>query len=482
MNMFKSKLFLNLMIFSLLGLNFALMYWLDTRAGSMWGWNATDFVNGHVFHLKDVIAIGQFVIFAMTIDMVMRRLVSSFNAHSKQFQIPAILVQCFSILIYVLVGVAGFILLYDHSVTHLFALSGAIGLGVGYAFRDVIADTVNSIAIQADGLISINDWIEVADGEKSQYFQVVQFDRRMVTLRNRYDYLVKIPNTRFMGMSYINLSKQTEGRGSRRSLEIQLDALNNSEKVLDILNLALESILNGNKDFVHTYYCGINKLAEGSVTYKILYECIPSMKVTASEAFVMKTVLRFLAAAGMNTGSSMEVQTLDKHLSKTSNRLYETYEYSPLKVLSHTEALELSKTARIVSCFKGEQLIHQGEHADSMFLVSEGSLEVKIRDKQDQLVTVASLWPGDCVGEMSLLTGAPRSADVFARVDSMLVEIKKENIAPIFESNPRLIGEISELLAKRQAQSAAMTDGGSKDGLRTQSENLAKKILHYFFK
>ena len=75
MNMFKSKLFLNLMIFSLLGLNFALMYWLDTRAGSMWGWNATDFVNGHVFHLKDVIAIGQFVIFAMTIDMVMRRLV-----------------------------------------------------------------------------------------------------------------------------------------------------------------------------------------------------------------------------------------------------------------------------------------------------------------------------------------------------------------------------------------------------------------------
>ena len=62
------------------------------------------------------------------------------------------------------------------------------------------------------------------------------------------------------------------------------------------------------------------------------------------------------------------------------------------------------------------------------------------------------------------------------------MEIKKENIAPIFESNPRLIGEISELLAKRQAQSAAMTGGGSKDGLRTQSENLAKKILHFFFK
>jgi CRP-like cAMP-binding protein len=136
----------------------------------------------------------------------------------------------------------------------------------------------------------------------------------------------------------------------------------------------------------------------------------------------------------------------------------------------------------VVNCFKGEQLIHQGDQADSMFLVSEGSLEVKIRDKNDQLVTVASLWPGDCVGEMSLLTGAPRSADVFARVDAVLVEIKKEHVAPILESNPRLINEISELLAKRQADSASKTSGEALDGLRTQSENLARKILNFFFK
>lgn len=196
----------------------------------------------------------------------------------------------------------------------------------------------------------------------------------------------------------------------------------------------------------------------------------------------MRAILRFLSAAGINTGSSMEIQTLDKYLSKTSNRLYEIYEYSILKALSHDEAMQLSKVAKIANCFKGEQLIRRNEQADSMFLVSEGSLEVKITDAQGDSIKVATLWPGDCVGEMSLLTGAPRSADVFARVDSVLVEISKEHIAPILESNPRLINEISDLLAKRQSNASALINGQPKDNLRDQSHNLAKKILNFFFK
>ena len=480
--MLKSKFFLNLIVWALLALNAYLLYWLDLHAGSLWGWQITDFTIAHPFNVIDILAVAQFVLFAITSDMLMRRSVASYNQHSKKSQIPAILIQCLSILIYGFYGLAGFILLYDHSVTNLVAASGAIGLSIGYVCRDVIADVVNSIVIQTDGLIAINDWIEVPEGGASQYFQVVQFDRRMVTLRNQFDYLVRIPNTRFLGMSYINLSKQPKGRGARRTLEIQLDALNHSEKVLEILNLALESVISNQADFVDYYSCGVKSLAEGSVTYRIDYECAPHLKQSTSNTIVMKTVLRFISAAGINTGSSMEIQTLDKYLSKTSNRLLETYEYSILKVLNHTEALRLSETARVVTSFKGEQLISQGEQADSMFVISEGALEVKIKDQQDQLITVATLWPGDCVGEMSLLTGAPRSANVYARVDAVLVEIKKQDIAPILESNPRLIEEISELLAKRQAHSAALASGEADGSLRSQSLTLAKKILSFFFK
>lgn len=482
MSPLKKGLLLKFMVWVLVALNLVLLAWLDVHTGSIWGWQVTDFTDSHAFNRVDALAILQFILFALTADVVMRRSVVRYNHHSKKSQIPAILVQCFSILIYALFGLTGFILLYDHSVSNLVAASGAIGLSIGYVCRDLIADVVNSIVIQADGLIAIHDWIEVADGGSTQYFQVVQFDRRMVTLRNRFDYLVKIPNTRFIGMSYVNLTKQAEGRGSRRTLEIKLDSLNHSEKVLGILNIAIESVIAQNPVFMNWQYCGIKSLEEGAVTYLIAYECQPDIKPIASNSTVMLAVLRCLTAAGVNTGSSMEVQTLDKYLSKTSNRFYEIYEFSILRVLSHHEAMALSKTASVVNCFKGEQLIRQGERADSMFLVSEGALEVRVSGADGAAVTVATLWPGDCVGEMSLLTGAPRSADVYAKSDTVLVEIKKENIAPILESNPRLIDEISELLTKRQAHSAALAKGAASGDLREQSQNLAKRILGFFFK
>ena len=477
----KNPLILKLVVWLLIAFNLFCLYWLDTHAGSMWGWHVSDFSTGHAFTVIDAVAIIQCVLFALTADMVMRKSVARFNRHSKKSQVPVILVQCFSILIYSLIGLSGFILLYDHSVTNLVAASGAIGLSIGYVCRDLIADVVNSIVIQTDGLISIHDWIEVADASGPQYFQVIQFDRRMVTLKNQFDYLVKIPNTRFIGMSYINLSKQAVGRGSRRALEIQLDSMNRADRVLGILNLAMASLVSHDAHFMSEYFCGVKKLAQGSVTFLIEYECQPHIKPSQSNTLVMKVILRFLTAAGINTGTSMEIQTLDKYTSKISNRFLEVYEFSLLHVLDHHEALSLSKTAYVQSCFTGQQLIKKGDEADSMFLLSEGSLEVKIADKQGQLITVATLWPGDCVGEMSLLTGAPRSADVFACTDTVLVEIKKEDIAPILESNPRLINQISDLLAIRQAQNeSAATQGNVSTS--SMSENLAKKIWGFFFK
>jgi CRP-like cAMP-binding protein len=481
MKLLKNPLILKLLVWLLIALNLLCLYWLNAHTGSMWGWHVSDFSTGNAFNLIDVVAIIQFVLFALAADMIMRKSVAKFNRHSPKSKIPVILVQCFSILIFGLIGLAGFILLYDHSVTNMIAASGAIGLSIGYICKDLIADTVNSIVIQTDGLISIHDWIEIADPSGPQYFQVMQFDRRMVTLKNQFDYLVKIPNTRFMGISYVNLSKQADGRGSRRALEIQLDAMNRANKVLEILNLAMASLLSHEAHFMNGYVCGIKKLGQGAVTYLIEYECQPAIKISQSNTLVMKAILRFLTAAGMNTGTSMEIQTLDKYISKTSNRFLEVYEFSLLHVLDHQEALALSKTAQIKSCFTGQQLIKKGDEADSMFLLSEGSLEVKIADKQGQLMTVATLWPGDCVGEMSLLTGAPRSADVFACTDTVLVEIKKEDIAPILESNPRLIQQISDLLASRQAHNESASTQGNVN-VSSMSENFAQKIWGFFFK
>ena len=118
-----------------------------------------------------------------------------------------------------------------------------------------------------------------------------------------------------------------------------------------------------------------------------------------------------------------------------------------------------------------------------MYLVSEGTLEVKIEAKSGEFVTVANLWPCDFLGEMSMLTGATRSADVYAKVDSVLLEISDENMAPLLKDNPNLVKLFSTALAERSAKNIAFSNQDSRnEQIENESKTMFNKILKFFFK
>ena len=60
------------------------------------------------------------------------------------------------------------------------------------------------------------------------------------------------------------------------------------------------------------------------------------------------------------------------------------------------------------------------------------------------------LGPGECFGEVSLLTGEPRSATVTARTNCEILEIQKLAIGAVLRENPQLAETLSETLAMRQ--------------------------------
>jgi CRP-like cAMP-binding protein len=134
-----------------------------------------------------------------------------------------------------------------------------------------------------------------------------------------------------------------------------------------------------------------------------------------------------------------------------------------------------------VNCRANQLLIEKGHTADSMYILIEGGLEVTIL-KDEEEVVVATIWPGDCVGEMSLLTGEPRSANVRAKTNSTLLEITKADIAPIFETHPELIEEISAVLEQRKAANQILLNKTiDADEVEKDIKALAKKILKFFF-
>jgi CRP-like cAMP-binding protein/small-conductance mechanosensitive channel len=461
--------------------NIVFGFCLDSYFGSFWAWNISDLADKQDFKLEDILAIGQFVLFAVTVDMSIRHFAVRLNQVTQGNQVPAILVQAVTIICYGIIGLFGFIVLYDHSAGQLLAASGAIGFGIVYVLREMIADIVACIQIQSDGLISIGDQIQVR-GDGGGYYEIVQMDRRMVTIRTVLKYNVRIPNRRFINLDYINLSKQDTEMGARRILELDLDSGNDADKVIELLSQASEYTIKSDPSFYPWYRAFLAKINNGAYTFFLVYECDPTIPPIRSNGIVNLAIARFFKLGGINMNSTVEVFNSSEIIDTVKNRLKDVYRLGVLKALSLEQVVQLTDAAQIVNCRTNQLVIEKGHTADSMFILIEGGLEVTIPNDQGEQIVVATIWPGDCVGEMSLLTGEPRSANVRAKVNSTLLEITKANIAPIFETHPELIEEISIVLEKRKAANQLLLNKPIEaEEMQQNIKALAKKILGFFF-
>ena len=103
----------------------------------------------------------------------------------------------------------------------------------------------------------------------------------------------------------------------------------------------------------------------------------------------------------------------------------------------------------------GRHLCEQGSVGREAFVIVGGSAEVRRNDRK-----VATLGPGDCVGELALLDHGPRTATVRAIDDVRVLEIPAERFREVALERPGLIEHISAVVATRrtgldQARTAA---------------------------
>src|SRR3954452_23577412 len=89
-------------------------------------------------------------------------------------------------------------------------------------------------------------------------------------------------------------------------------------------------------------------------------------------------------------------------------------------LLTPAEIAVLAHSARPLTVGPMERVIVQGQPGDSLFVVVEGTVEVMLRRADGAEVNLATRPHGTVLGEMSLLTGEPRSATVRA-LDGALV-------------------------------------------------------------
>ncbi len=97
----------------------------------------------------------------------------------------------------------------------------------------------------------------------------------------------------------------------------------------------------------------------------------------------------------------------------------------------------------------GAVLIRQGAPGSALHLITSGTVEVRVDGGEGKRVVVATLEAGQCVGEMSLLTGDPASADVVAVGEIETLALSSTDFAAVVASDPTLLRRFVTILSQR---------------------------------
>ena len=114
-------------------------------------------------------------------------------------------------------------------------------------------------------------------------------------------------------------------------------------------------------------------------------------------------------------------------------------------------------------------ICQEGEIGEHFYLIVKGEAEVRKRDR-----VVAILRTGETFGEMSLLSGEPRSATVMAVSPMELYAINKQGFESMLNRSPHLAKSISQTLARRLRLSTATQN--SEDNLSLWKQQLMNSV------
>ena len=102
---------------------------------------------------------------------------------------------------------------------------------------------------------------------------------------------------------------------------------------------------------------------------------------------------------------------------------------------------------------EGQQLFHQGDDGDSLYILLSGEIDVNVKD----VGTVHVMQSGEILGEIGLVKKVPRTASAVARTNCVLLQLFSETLHIVVKKHPRIgyviMKNVARILADRLSES-----------------------------
>ncbi|MFH1477169.1 MAG: mechanosensitive ion channel family protein [Verrucomicrobiota bacterium] len=309
---------------------------------------------------------------------------------------------------------------------------------IGLSMQDTIGNFIAGLIIQLEKPFDLDDWINI-DGQRGQVREINWRYTKIETTDKTY---MIIPNNRISTEKLINYSKPTPAVKEFINIGVSYDVapVKVKQAVLAILKTNPHVIQKDTSEvFLHEY-------GDFSVVYRIAYMIADpgAHRAVRDEVYSaiwyqfkkhiieipypIRTVIMRQPSAQADLGEPVRLL----------NSLSLFREVSP-EGLEHLVRFGLTHAIA-----PGHVVVRAQESGDSMFFILDGDFNVIT----DQKITMV-LHKGDFFGEMSLLTGEKRAANVEAATRGRLLEIDRSAFKILIETEPAVLRQIETIFGER---------------------------------
>lgn len=126
--------------------------------------------------------------------------------------------------------------------------------------------------------------------------------------------------------------------------------------------------------------------------------------------------------------------------------------------LSERELNDLVLAVQLRRVAAKEELCHKGDPGNQLYLIVDGVLKAQTTSSSGDDIVFSIMGPGEMFGELALLRGGKRTANVVAIRDSQLVVIDRRELFPFLRRNPDAALKLLEVLAARVERLSAKVE------------------------
>jgi small-conductance mechanosensitive channel/CRP-like cAMP-binding protein len=389
---------------------------------------------------------------------------------------PPLLRDIVAIGLYLIFFTAAYSQIFNKSVTTVLTGTTVIAAVLALAAQETLGNLFAGMALHLEDSFEVGDVIKSGD-----YIGTVEtVSWRATKIRTFNNDIAILPNS---VIARDRLEVHPRGNYNGRVLSVGLDWHVAPAVAIDILSKAAAHVEGVSREM--PCFARVASFGDSSVTYDVKYFVRDYSQRDRIDADIRKAI--WYAMRRNNIAVPFPIRAYQPYTPPESKANHDLPRAEVSRVLREVELLSplseeahetIGDAAKVHFFSKGEAILRHGTAGDSMFIVHDGSVSVRVPDDDgsDNVHEVARLEPGSVFGEMALLTGEARTADVVALADVTTIEIGKSALEPILHSHPDLAAALSRKVMDRRVH----LENIRADAVQEEEKSVLSRIRDYF--